>query len=96
MWLGALALTGIVALLHQEPIVLQIEWASEWARLIHALTEPSAVGTVLFTVGAIMRYQIWTRKRARIHQQELEAKDAVIADLQRQVNEQNGKSRVLK
>lgn len=88
-WLGALVLTTVMALVHRGPaalVLLQVEWATEAARLIHALTEPTAVGTVLFTGGAVIRYLIWTRKRQREHQIELEAKDREIEKLQRQLN----------
>lgn len=82
VWLVATFVASIAVLAHQPPtaLAMQVEWAAELGRLVHALTEPTTVAAIVATLGAVGRYEIWKRRLGRKHEQE-------IADLQRTVRE---------
>lgn len=79
---------AIAVVLHKSPSVLlaQVDWAGEVGRLIHALTEPGVVSTVVAGLGALARYEIWKRRLRKRHEQELASLRKENRDLREQLN----------
>jgi uncharacterized metal-binding protein len=82
VFLCAVAAASVAQLAHGNAVMLQVEWASEFARFVHALTEPAAIAGIVATAGALVRYEIWKRRLSRKHLQEIE-------ELKRQLREKN-------
>lgn len=86
-------LSAAVALkLHQEPkpLIVQVDWAIEFGRLVHALTEPTAVASIIAALGTLTRYEIWKRRLRRKHQQEIEQLQQELAALREAQDEKSG------
>jgi hypothetical protein len=82
VFLSAVLAASVAELAHGNPIVLQVEWTAEFARVIHALTEPAAIAGIVATLGALIRYEIWKRRLSLRHEEEIE-------ELRRQLKEKN-------
>ena len=73
VWLAMLCI-GLLAAL------LQLDWNGELARILHALTEPTAVTAIVGTLGYVIRTRYY-KKRIRAEY------EGEIAELKRQVRE---------